>query len=72
MSEDGKTTYAVVGLNVGEDEAANIAPDLIDALRRDAPDGMRVDVTGQAAMWADFNRVNKESMLKGELIAWPA
>jgi RND superfamily putative drug exporter len=72
VSEDGKTTYAVVGLNVGEDEAANIAPDLIDALRRDAPDGMQVDVTGQAAMWADFNRVNKESMLKGELIAWPA
>jgi len=72
VSEDGKTTYAVVGLNVGEDEAANIAPDLIDALRRDAPDGTQVDVTGQAAMWADFNRVNKESMLKGELIAWPA
>src|SRR3990170_947730 len=34
--------------------------------------GMRVDVTGKAAMWADFNRVNKESMLKGELMAWPA
>ncbi|HLA23900.1 MAG TPA: MMPL family transporter, partial [bacterium] len=72
VSEEGKTTYAVVGLNAGEDEAANIAPDLIDALRRDAPDGMQVDVTGKAAMWADFNRVNKESMLKGELMAWPA
>ncbi|MDO8612278.1 MAG: MMPL family transporter [Dehalococcoidia bacterium] len=72
VSEDGKTTYAVVGLNAGEDEAANIAPDLIDALRRDTPDGMQVDVTGKAAMWADFNRVNKESMLKGELMAWPA
>src|SRR3990170_7685100 len=33
---------------------------------------MQVDVTGQAAMWSDFNRVNKESMLKGELMAWPA
>jgi len=72
VSEDGKTTYAVVGLTAGEDEAANIAPDLIDALREDTPDGMQVDVTGQAAMWADFNRVNKESMLKGELMAWPA
>ena len=72
VSEDGKTTYAVVGLRAGEDEAANIAPDLISALRRDTPDGMQVDVTGQAAMWADFNRVNKESMLKGELMAWPA
>ncbi len=72
VSEDGKTTYAVVGLTAGEDEAANIAPDLIEALREDAPEGMQVDVTGKAAMWADFNRVNKESMLKGELMAWPA
>jgi RND superfamily putative drug exporter len=72
VSEDGATTYAVVGLNAGEDEAANIAPDLIAALRQNPPDGMQVDVTGQAAMWADFNRVNKESMLKGELMAWPA
>jgi RND superfamily putative drug exporter len=72
VSEDGKTTYAVVGLRAGEDEAANIAPDLVSALRRDAPAGMQVDVTGKAAMWADFNRVNKESMLKGELMAWPA
>jgi len=72
VSEDGRTTYAVVGLNAGEDEAANIAPDLIDALRRDTPDGMHVDVTGKSAMWADFNSTNKEAMLKGELMAWPA
>src|SRR3989304_467104 len=42
VSTDGKTTYAIVGLNAGEDEAANIAPDLIDAARRDTPDGMQV------------------------------
>jgi RND superfamily putative drug exporter len=72
VSADGKTTYAVVGLRANVDEASKIAPDLITALRRDAPAGFQIDVTGQAAMWADFNRVNKESMLKGELMAWPA
>ncbi len=72
VSEDGRTTYAVVGLNVGADDAPRVAPDLIEALQRDAPDGFQIDVTGQAAMWSDFNRVNKESMLKGELMAWPA
>jgi RND superfamily putative drug exporter len=72
VSADGKTTYAVVGLRANVDEASKIAPDLITALRRDAPAGFQIDVTGQAAMWADFNRVNKESMLKGELLAWPA
>lgn len=72
VSEDGRTTYAVIGLTAAEDEAASIAPDLIDALRRDTPDGMQVDVTGKAAMWADFNRTNKEAMFKGELMAWPA
>ncbi len=72
VSADGKTTYAVVGLRAREDQAANVAPHLVDALRRDPLNGMQVDVTGKAAMWADFNRVNKESMLKGELMAWPA
>jgi len=72
VSEDGRTTYAVVGLNTSADDAPRAAPDLIKALKRDAPDGFQIDVTGQAAMWADFNRVNKESMLKGELMAWPA
>ncbi len=72
VSEDGRTTYAVVGLNTSADDAPKVAPDLIKALRRDAPDGFQIDVTGQAAMWSDFNRVNKESMLKGELMAWPA
>lgn len=71
VSTDRKTTYAVVGLNADADEASNIAPDLIAELRRDAPAGIDVNVTGQAAMWADFNRVNKEAMLKGELLAWP-
>ncbi len=72
VSEDGRTTYAVVGLNVSADDAPKVAPGLIDALRRDTPDGFQIDATGQAAMWADFNRVNKEAMLKGELMAWPA
>jgi len=72
VSADGKTTYAVVGLRAGEGQAANVAPGLVDALRRDPANGMQIDVTGKAAMWADFNRVNKESMLKGELMAWPA
>src|SRR3990170_1478144 len=71
-SDDGRTTYALVGLNTSADDAPKVAPGLIDALRRDSPDGFQIDVTGQAAMWADFNRVNKESMLKGELMAWQA
>ncbi len=72
VSEDGRTTYAVIGLNASADDAPKVAPHLIEALRRDAADSVQVDVTGQAAMWADFNRVNKEAMLKGELMAWPA
>ncbi|OGT25314.1 MAG: hypothetical protein A2Z17_04485 [Gammaproteobacteria bacterium RBG_16_66_13] len=72
VSADGRTTYTVVGLNTSADDAPKVAPGLIKALRSDAPDGFQIDVTGQAAMWSDFNRVNKESMLKGELLAWPA
>ena len=32
---------------------------------------MRVDLTGAAGMWSDFNQANKSAMMKSELISWP-
>ena len=33
--------------------------------------GTEANLTGAAAMWADFNEANREAMLKSELISWP-
>ncbi len=32
---------------------------------------MRVNLTGAAAMWSDFNAANRSAMLKSEVISWP-
>ena len=72
ISEDGHTAYAVVGLNASADEAPEVAPSLMDRLRQESPAGFQIDVTGSAAMWADFNKVNREAMFKGEAMALPA
>ena len=71
VSEDGHTTYAVVGLNVSASEAPEAAPSLMGQLRQDTPAGFQIDVTGAPAMWADFNDVNRKAMFKGEAMAFP-
>jgi RND superfamily putative drug exporter len=36
-----------------------------------AAPGATVRLTGQAAMWADFNTNNKQAMLRSEALSWP-
>jgi RND superfamily putative drug exporter len=38
--------------------------------RLDAP-GLTVRLTGQAAMWSDFNDANRKAMLRSEMLSWP-
>ncbi len=34
-------------------------------------DAIRVDLTGAAGMWSDFNQANRSAMMKSELLSWP-
>jgi len=72
LSSDRRTTWAVVGLAASADEATIAAPDLVARVLAARTPGFALDVTGQPAMWADFNRTNKQAMLDGEKFAWPA
>src|SRR5262249_5663237 len=47
------------------------AGELKGSLARLGADGVRVDLTGSAGMWSDFNEANKSAMLKAELLSWP-
>src|SRR5436189_126998 len=47
------------------------AGELKGPLARLGSGGVRVDLTGAAGMWSDFNEANKSAMLKSELISWP-
>jgi len=58
--------------------AARDANDMVRAadglkgpLARLGSDGVRVDLTGAAAMWSDFNQANRSAMMRSELLSWP-
>src|SRR5205814_1554043 len=33
--------------------------------------GISVSLTGDSALWADFNAVNRSAMLRSEMLSWP-
>jgi RND superfamily putative drug exporter len=47
--------------------ADRLKPDLAALSARD----VRVNLTGAAGMWSDFNKANRDAMLKSEVISWP-
>ena len=49
------------------DAADRLKTELADAARP----GVAVSLTGPSGMWSDFNRANRDAMLKSEFISWP-
>jgi RND superfamily putative drug exporter len=64
---------AVIQAGAARDSNAMVlaAGDLKGPLAKLGSDGVRVDLTGAAAMWSDFNHENKAAMMKSELLSWP-
>jgi RND superfamily putative drug exporter len=71
ISADGLTAIVIGTAARGPNEmvaaAARLRPEIAAASRP----GVKANLTGAAAMWADFNEANREAMLKSELISWP-
>jgi RND superfamily putative drug exporter len=55
----------------GPTETVRAAGELKGELARLGAGGVRVDVSGAAGMWSDFNHENKAAMMKSELLSWP-
>ena len=53
--------------NAMVDAADRLEPKLADA----GGAHVAVDLTGSAAIWSDFNRANREAMLRSEVVSWP-
>ncbi|HEU4702718.1 MAG TPA: MMPL family transporter, partial [Conexibacter sp.] len=64
---------AVIRAGAASDANAMVraADDLKGPLARLGSDAIRVDLTGAAGMWSDFNQANKSAMLESELLSWP-
>ena len=72
---DGKTAMIQAGALVDPTEAVRAAErihDEIGALSTTDDGGdITVALTGSPAFWGDFNAVNREGMMKAEILTWP-
>jgi len=72
---DGQTVMIQAGANVDPTEAVRAAQrlgdDIGDLSKEVAGDEISVALTGSPAFWDDFNAVNREGMLKAEILTWP-
>jgi len=68
---DGHTVLVQAGALVDPTEAVRAAERLNGPLGRLGDDVVSVSLTGAPAFWGDFNAVNKDGMMKAELLTWP-
>jgi RND superfamily putative drug exporter len=71
ISADGHTALIQAGAARGPNEMVRAADELKTSLAKLGSAGVRVDLTGAAGMWSDFNHANKSAMMKSELLSWP-
>lgn len=71
LSRDGHTVLLQSGATVDPTGAVRAAEAIHDEIGKLSGDGVVVALTGAPAFWADFNAVNREGMLKAELVTWP-
>jgi len=71
ISADGRTAIVVGAAARGPNQMVAAADRLGPEIAAVAGPGIEANLTGAAAMWADFNEANREAMLKSELISWP-
>jgi RND superfamily putative drug exporter len=71
ISPDGRTALIPVSQRVNDDADRPITAghlgEFVDEI--ELPDGARAEVTGEWAMWADFNDMNEEALHKAELVS---
>ncbi|MBK7124332.1 MAG: MMPL family transporter [Dehalococcoidia bacterium] len=68
---DGKTVMLQAGALVDPTEAVRAAERLNEIIGELGDDQVNVVLTGSPAFWGDFNTVNKDGMMKAELLTWP-
>ena len=71
ISEDGKTVVVQAGAASDPNQMVRAADDLKGELNSLDTAGVDVSLTGASGMWSDFNKANKDAMIKSELISWP-
>jgi RND superfamily putative drug exporter len=71
LSRDGRTGIVTAGAASDPNAMVNAADALKGQLSKLAHPGVSVTLTGDSALWADFNNANRSAMLRSEMLSWP-
>jgi RND superfamily putative drug exporter len=71
ISRDGHTAIVQAGAARDANAMVRAADRLEGVLAARSTREVTVNLTGAPGMWSDFNRANRDAMLKSEVISWP-
>jgi RND superfamily putative drug exporter len=71
ISKDGHTAIITAGSAAGTNAMVKAANDLAGPVQALSGSRVTLTLTGDSALWADFNNANRSAMLRSEMLSWP-
>ncbi len=71
IARDGRTAVITAGAAANSNEMVQAAEALAPKLAELSSPEVSVTLTGDSALWANFNTANRSAMLKSEMLSWP-
>ncbi len=71
VSRDGRTAIITAGSAANSNQMVQAADSVDPKLAALSSPGVTVTLTGDSALWADFNTANRSAMLRSEMLSWP-
>ncbi len=71
LSADGRTGVITAGAAADTNAMVKAAEQLASPLAKLGHGGVSVTLTGDSALWANFNSANHSAMMRSEMLSWP-
>jgi RND superfamily putative drug exporter len=71
LSKDGTTAIIQAGAAADANTMVRAADELTAPIAKLATSTVSVNLTGDSALWSDFNKVNHAAMIRSEVLSWP-
>ena len=71
ISKNGRTAVVTAGARAGTNQMVTAADALAGPLSRLGNSDVSVTLTGDSALWANFNSANRSAMMRSEMLSWP-
>jgi RND superfamily putative drug exporter len=71
LSADGRTGIITAGAAADPNAMVKVAEHLAGPITRSGTAAVSATLTGDSALWANFNSANHSAMMRSELLSWP-